>query len=286
MNIKFHLFKAFVLSLFLFHVTSSSAMLKALNTAATGMSAMETNVNTISQNIANLNTIGFKKSRTEFEDLLYETQVVAGSRSSNNSRYNVGIQIGSGSKVSAIRKEFTPGSPIVTNRPFDLMVNGEGFFGIILPNGTIQYSRDGAFNVNAQGQFVSKNGYKVFPSITLPPGTLSVNISETGNVEAYMKGQLEPTAIGVIPIFTFVNPVGLRAQGGNLYAVTKSSGQAIQNVPGENNAGSIMQGSLESSNVSVMNEMTGLIKAQRAYEMNAKVMGIADQMLQTINTIR
>jgi flagellar basal-body rod protein FlgG len=286
MNIQYQLFKAFLLSLFLFHVTSSNAMLKALNTAATGMAAMETNVNTISQNIANLNTIGFKKSRTEFEDLLYETQVVAGSRSSNNSRYNVGIQIGSGAKVSAIRKEFTQGAPVITNRPFDLMVNGEGFFGVILPNGTIQYTRDGAFNVNAQGQFVSKNGYKIFPSITLPPGTLSVNISETGNVEAYMKGQLEPTAVGVVPVFTFINPVGLRAQGGNLYSVTKSSGQAIQNIPGENNAGSIMQGSLESSNVSVMNEMTGLIKAQRAYEMNAKVMGIADQMLQTINTIR
>lgn len=286
MNFSFNLFKALVLSIFLFHVTNSHAMLKALNTAATGMSAQETNVNTISQNIANVNTVGFKKSRTEFEDLLYETQQVAGSRSSNNTRYNVGIQIGSGAKVSAIRKEFTQGSPVITNRPFDLMVNGEGFFGVILPNGSIQYTRDGAFNVNAQGDMVTKNGHKLFPSVTLPPGTLSVNISESGNVEAYMKNQLEPTQVGQIPIFTFVNPVGLRAQGGNLYAVTRSSGNAIQNIPGENNAGSIMQGSLESSNVSIMNEMTGLIKAQRAYEMNSKVMGIADQMLQTVNNIR
>jgi flagellar basal-body rod protein FlgG len=286
MNVNYNLLKVFILSLLMLHLSNANAMLKALNTAATGMAAMETNVNTISQNIANLNTIGFKKSRTEFEDLLYETQVVAGSRSSNNSRYNVGIQIGSGAKVSSIRKEFTQGSPMITNRPFDLMINGDGFFGVILPNGSIQYTRDGAFNVDATGAFVSKNGYKVFPSITLPPGTISVNISETGNMEAYLKGQVEPTSIGTLPIFTFINPVGLRAQGGNLYSVTQSSGQAIQNLAGENNSGSIMQGSLESSNVSVMNEMTGLIKAQRAYEMNAKVMGIADQMLQTINTIR
>ncbi len=287
MNLTFSLLKTALLTFFFFlSIKSSHGMLKALNTAATGMAAQETNVNTISQNIANINTIGYKKSRTEFEDLLYETQLVAGSRSSNNTRYNVGIQIGSGTKVSAIRKEFTQGSPTITNRPFDLMIKGSGFFGVILSNGTIQYTRDGSFNVNASGVFVTRNGNKIFPSITFPTGTLSVNISESGNVEAYIKDQLEPTIVGQIPVFTFINPVGLRSLGGNLYGITKSSGQSIQNIAGENNAGGIMQGSLESSNVSVMNEMTGLIKAQRAYEMNSKVMGVADQMLQTVNNIR
>lgn len=286
MKINFRTAKALVICLFLFHASKSFGMLKALNTAATGMTAQEVNVNTISQNIANVNTVGYKKARTEFEDLLYETVQDAGSRSSNNSLYNVGVQIGSGAKVSATRKEFTQGSPQITNRPFDMMINGDGFFGIILPNGEVRYSRDGAFNVDAGGNLVTKHGYKVFPSLTLPPATKSVSVAEDGTVEVYLNGQVEPINSGQIPIFTFVNPVGLRNAGGNLYQVTRSSGQPIQNIAGQNNAGSVMQGSLETSNVSVMNEMTSLIKAQRAYEMNSKVMGVADQMLQTVNNIR
>ena len=286
MRINFRTTRALIICLFLFHATKSMAMLKALNTAATGMTAQEVNVNTISQNIANVNTVGYKKSRTEFEDLLYETVQDAGSRSSNNSLYNVGVQVGSGAKVSATRKEFSQGSPQITNRPFDMMINGDGFFGVILPNGEVRYSRDGAFNVDAGVNLVTKHGYKVFPSLTLPPATKSVNVAEDGTVEVYLNNQVEPINAGQIPVFTFVNPVGLRNAGGNLYQITRSSGQPIQNIPGQNNAGSIMQGSLETSNVSVMNEMTDLIKAQRAYEMNSKVMGVADQMLQTVNNIR
>ena len=286
MRINFRTTRALIICLFLFHATKSMAMLKALNTAATGMTAQEVNVNTISQNIANVNTVGYKKSRTEFEDLLYETVQDAGSRSSNNSLYNVGVQVGSGAKVSATRKEFSQGSPQITNRPFDMMINGDGFFGVILPNGEVRYSRDGAFNVDAGVNLVTKHGYKVFPSLTLPPATKSVNVAEDGTVEVYLNNQVEPINAGQIPVFTFVNPVGLRNAGGNLYQITRSSGKPIQNIPGQNNAGSIMQGSLETSNVSVMNEMTDLIKAQRAYEMNSKVMGVADQMLQTVNNIR
>lgn len=284
---KSHVFKT-VLLLFVFITTSSKgqAMMRSLNTAATGMAAQEANVNTISNNIANVNTVGYKKQRVEIEDLLYETRQEAGARSSADTQYVVGIQTGSGAKVGATRKEFSQGSPQITNNPFDLMINGSGFFAIALPNNEVRFTRDGAFSVDNTGVLVTKQGYRVFPNFTFPPGTTSVNISEDGTVEAFLNNQVEPMVLGQIPIFTFINPVGLRSSGGNLYAPTTASGQPIQNIAGESNAGPIMQGALESSNVSIMNEMTDLIRAQRAYEMNSKVMGVADQMLQTVNNIR
>lgn len=262
------------------------AMMKALSTAASGMSAQETYVSTISNNIANVNTVGFKRGRTEIDDLGYETIQEPGARSSSSTNYNVGTQIGSGARVSAIRKEFTMGSPQITNNPFDLMVNGEGFFGIIMPNGELKFTRDGSFNVDAQGVLVNKQGYKIYPGFNFPPNTGSVMIAENGKAEAFVKGQVEPTSVGQIPVFTFVNSVGLKSSGSNLYQVSLSSGQPVQAIAGENNAGVIMQGALEASNVSPMTEMTDLIRAQRAYEMNSKVMGVADQMMQTINNIR
>ena len=261
-------------------------MFRALNTAATGMSAQEQNVSAISNNIANLNTTGFKKGRTEFEDLLYETITEAGSKSSATTEYNVGLQIGTGAKVTAVRKEFSLGDPQLTNNPFDFMIRGQGFFGLILPSGEVQYTRDGSFNVEKTGTLVDKNGYKVFPGLVFPPNTKSVHVSNDGKVDAYIEGQIEPVNIGQMPVFTFINPVGLKSMGRNLFRTTTSSGVAIQNIPGQENSGPIEQGTLESSNVKIMNEMTSLIKAQRAYEMNSKVMGIADQMLQTINNIR
>lgn len=263
------------------------AMLRALNTAATGMAAQETNVNTISNNIANVNTTGYKQQRTEFEDLLYETVQESGARSNGDTQYTVGVQVGSGAKVSAIRREFAQGNPQITNNPFDLMVNnGEGFFGIILPNGERRYTRDGSFNVNSAGVLVNKQGYAVFPNFQFPPDTKSVNISEDGTVEAFLNNQIEPVNVGQLPLFTFVNPTGLKSTGGNLYSESRSSGAPIQNIAGSSNAGTIFQGALEASNVNIMNEMTNLIRAQRAYEMNSKVMGVADQMLQTVNNIR
>ncbi len=261
-------------------------MLKALNTAATGMAAQEQNVNTISNNISNVNTVGFKKSRTEFEDLLYETVEEAGGRSSATTQYAVGTQTGSGAKVSASRKVLTQGDPIVTDNPYDLMLNGDGYFGIIDPKGQLKFTRDGAFSVDSQGNIVNKNGYKLYPGITVPPQTSYINISENGQVEAQFKNQPEPQNLGQLPVFTFVNSTGLRAEGKNLFAATSGSGQAIENIPGENNAAVVQQGMLESSNVSIMKEMTNLIKAQRAYEMNSKVMSTADQLLQITNNIR
>ncbi len=261
-------------------------MIKALNTAATGMAAQESNVNNIANNIANANTTGFKKSRTEFEDLLYQTVTEAGSRSSANTRYNVGTQVGSGAKVSATRKDMEVGAPMITNNPFDFMIKGEGFFGIVLPDGQLTFSRDGAFNLDAQGNLVTKKGHKIFPGITVPPGTRHINVTDDGKLEAYGKNQAEPQIAGTIPLFTFINPSGLRAIGGNLLKDTQASGNPNQITAGTSNAGLIQQGTLEASNVSIMNEMTNLIKAQRAYEMNSKVMGISDQMLQTVNNIR
>ncbi|WP_241558782.1 flagellar basal-body rod protein FlgG [Halobacteriovorax sp. HLS] len=282
----YNLTKALILSVFLLQLPKANAMLRALNTAATGMAAQEMNVSTISNNIANVNTTGYKKQRTEIQDLLYETVTEAGSRSSVSTLNNVGVQIGSGAKVAGVRKEFSQGAPQITNNPFDLMINGEGFFGIVMPNNEVRYTRDGAFNVDSTGTLVNKQGYKLYPSFVFPPGVKSVNIAQDGSMEAYMSNQVEPVNLGQVPIFTFINPIGLKSTGMNLYAMTKSSGQAIQNIAGENSSGSINQGQLEGSNVSIMNEMTSLIKAQRAYEMNSKVMGVADQMLQTVNNIR
>ena len=264
----------------------AQAMLKAFHTAASGMSAQETNVNTISNNIANVNTTGFKRGRTEIDDLSYETVQEAGARSSATSTYNVGTQIGSGARVSAVRKEFTNGAPQITNNPFDLMINGDGFVGVIMPNGELKFTRDGSFNVDAQGTMVNKQGYKIYPGFNFPPNTSTVSISEDGKMEAFTKGGAAPTEVGQMPIFTFINPVGLKSTGMNLYQISLSSGQPVQAIPGMDNAGALMQGALEASNVSPMTEMTDLIRAQRAYEMNSKVMGVADQMMQTINNIR
>jgi flagellar basal-body rod protein FlgG len=261
-------------------------MIRALNTAATGMQSQETMVNTISNNIANANTNGFKSSRTEFEDLLYETQKESGDKTSTGSEHTVGQQIGSGAAVSGIKKEMDQGSPLITSNPYDLMIQGEGFFGIIGPNEEVLYTRDGSLSVNAQSELTTKKGFKIYPGITLPADTTHLNIADDGSVEAFVKGQKDPVVAGKIPLYTFSNPVGLKSLGGNLYSMTSGSGSATEQVAGRGIAGAIQQGALEGSNVNIMSEMTNLIKAQRTYEMNSKVMGIADQMLQTINNIK
>lgn len=273
--------------IFIFLILSqhSHSMLRALNTAATGMASMEANVNTISNNIANVNTTAYKQQRAEFEDLVYETVKEAGGRSSNGTSYTVGLQVGSGSRLSSTKRIHEMGSTNVTNRPYDLMIMGDGFFGLQMGENVV-YTRDGSFTVDSQGTIKSRNGYPLLPIIQIPANTKSLNVSEDGKVQAYLSNGAEPVELGQIPIFTFVNPAGLHDLGGNVSRRTLASGEAIQHIPGSENSGSIMQGALESSNVSVMNEMTNLIKAQRAYEMNSKVMGVADQMLQTVNNIR
>ncbi len=279
-------FKRITLLLFILSSVDAFAVMRALNTAATGMAAQDANINAISNNIANSNTTGFKKSRVEFEDLMYETITEAGGRSSSTTQYNVGVQVGSGTKVSATRKVFSQGSLSITNNPFDLAINGDGFFGIITNDGSLAFTRDGSFNVDSTGTLVNSRGYKVYPTIQFPPTTRSVNITDTGVVEAFLNGQTEPQNLGQIPVFMFVNPVGLKSMGGNLYRMTQSSGNYIESIGGQDNTGLIRQGQLEASNVNIMNEMTGLIKAQRTFELNSKVMKAADEMLQTVNNLR
>lgn len=267
-----------------FSLTSYS-MIRALNTAATGMASGEAHVNTISNNIANANTTAYKMQRAEFEDLKYETVKIGGARSSASTQYTVGEQIGSGSRVNATRRIHSMGSPQMTQRPYDLMIMGDGFFAI-QNNGETFYTRDGGFTVDSQGIIKTRDGYTVVPGITIPTNTAKLNIANDGMVEAFVRNQLEPIQLGQIPVFTFINPAGLHDFGGNKVRMTTASGEPIQNIAGTESAGSIQQGTLESSNVSIMNEMTNLIKAQRGYEMNSKVMGVADQMLQTVNNIR
>ena len=261
-------------------------MLRALHTSANGMAAQEANVNNISNNIANANTIGFKKSRTEFDDLIYETVTESGSRSDAETLYNIGMQVGSGAKASATRRIHSEGVFQKTDRPYDLMINGDGFFGIILSNDEVVFTRDGSFNVDNQGVLVTRKGHRLFPGISISPETININIGPAGVVETYQQGNPQPQEVGSIPLFTFINSPGLKNMGGNLLGRTLASGEPIQQVPGENNAGAIIQGALESSNVSIMNEMTDLIRAQRTYEMNSKVMGVADEMLKTVNSIK
>lgn len=266
--------------------TSSFAIMRALNTAATGMAAQEAHVDTISNNIANVNTTAFKKQRAEFESLHYQTLKEAGSRTGADTLHNVGVQVGSGARVTGTTREFSQGVSQITNNPFDLMINGDGFFAVLGPNQQILYTRDGSFNVNNQGVLVNKQGYILMPNLQFPPNTNTVNITDAGVVEAFIKNQLEPVNVGQIPIYTFINNAGLKAIGGNNYIPSQASGAPIQNIAGQSNAGLLQQGALEASNVSIMNEMTGLIKAQRALEMNSKVMKVADEILQTVNNIR
>lgn len=261
-------------------------MIRALNTAATGMQSQDSMVNNIANNIANVNTNGFKGSRTEFEDLLYDTVKEAGEQTSGTATHTVGHQVGSGSRVVATRKEFTQGPTQVTSNPYDLSIQGEGFFGIVGPNEERFYTRDGSFTVSASGEIQTKSGHKLYPGFNVPQNTTHLNVAENGNVEAYVKDQVEPIGLGKLPVFSFVNSAGLKSIGGNLYAQTVGSGDPQEQEAGRGPAGSIMQGSLEGSNVNIMSEMTNLIKAQRAYEMNSKVMGVADQMLQTINNVK
>ncbi|MCY4523671.1 MAG: flagellar basal-body rod protein FlgG [Halobacteriovoraceae bacterium] len=276
-------FKVFVIFLYCFNAHGA---FRALHTAATGMAVQERTVTNISHNISNLGTTAFKRSRTESGDLLYVTMQEPGSRSSPNTLYNVGIQFGSGAKVVATRKEFAQGIPNVTKRPFDLMIEGDGFFGIILPNDEIRYTRNGSFNLDEQGRLVNYKGYQVYPGFTFPPNTLNVDIHDNGLIDIYVAGSDEPINLGQIPVFTFTNQVGLKAMSGSLFSPTTASGDPLENIPGLNGAGAVEQGSLETSNVSIMNEMTSLIAAQRAYEMNSKVMKVVDDMMGIVNNIR
>ena len=261
-------------------------MLKALNTAATGMKAQQDNMDVISNNMANSATVGFKKSRAEFEDLLYHTVKEPGQASGLNSVTPTGVQTGLGVRTASTQKDFDIGHAIMTKNPLDIQIEGAGFFQILTPDGQVTYTRDGQFRRDATGKVVDKNGNLLQPEITIPSDSTGIEITSTGEVRI-TRGQTDaPQTIGQIDIVNFVNPAGLKSLGKNLYSQTGASGQPVTSRPGLTGTGYLAQGQVESSNVSIADEMINMITAQRAYETNAKAIQAADQMLQTTNQLR
>ncbi len=261
-------------------------MFKSLNTAATGMKAQQTNMDVIANNLANVSTMGFKKARAEFEDLLYENIKEPGSATGANSISPTGVQVGLGAKTAAVEKDFTPGSTKITNAPFDIEVNGSGFFPVQTPSGQIGYTRDGAFKKGPDGRLQDKNGNIMQPEITIPANATGVEINSNGVVQVSFQDQIQPQNVGQIQLVSFVNPAGLKSVGGNLFVPSPSSGLPQQGIPGQNGLGTLSQGQLETSNVNIVDEMVNMITAQRAYETNSKVVQAADQMLQSTNNLR
>lgn len=259
-------------------------MLKALNTAATGMQAQQTQMDVTANNMANLGTNGYKKQRAEFEDLMYQTIKEPGAATGDNAVSPLGVQTGLGVKTAAIKKDFTVGSASITNRPLDVMVEGKGFFAVQTDNG-IAYTRDGAFTKDPNGFLVDKNGNLLQPQIAIPPEATGVGISNRGVVEISLANG-DRQNIGQIELVNFINPAGLKSLGKNLYANTPASGAPQQGIPGLNGFGEIAQGQLEGSNVNIVDEMVNMIKTQRSYEINSKAVQAADQMLQAINNMR
>ncbi|MEN0058181.1 MAG: flagellar basal-body rod protein FlgG [Bdellovibrio sp.] len=261
-------------------------MIRSLNTAATGMAAQQTNMDVIANNLANVSTNGFKKSRAEFEDLVYQTQKEPGSASGLNAYSPNGVQVGLGVRTAAVQKDFETGNTQVTKNPFDLQIEGAGFFQILTPDGQVGYTRDGAFKKDPNGRLVDKNGNSLQPEINVPMNIAGVEVAPSGEVRVIQGLGDAPQTIGQIDIVNFVNPAGLKALGKNLFAQTPASGQAVASRPGLNGTGYLAQGQLESSNVNIVDEMVGMITAQRAYETNSKVIQASDQMLQTVNNLR
>jgi len=261
-------------------------MIRALYTAATGMMAQQTQIDTTSNNIANVNTIGYKKQRAEFADLMYQVQEYAGTDTSLNTSSPTGIEVGLGVRPIAITKEFTQGNFKETGNNLDMAITGNGFFQVELPDGTTAYTRNGAFKLDADGNVVNSDGYKLIPQIVVPSDTTSISIGTDGTVSVLQAGQTQMTQIGQIQLANFVNPAGLHSLGNNNYINTSASGDAIVGTPGLNGIGEIREGFVEMSNVQLVEEMTDLITGQRAYEANSKAITTSDQMLQTVNQLK
>ena len=261
-------------------------MIRSLWTSATGMQAQELNIDVIANNLANVDTSGFKKSRAEFQDLLYQILRPAGAASSQDTTIPTGIQLGHGARPSAVQKIFTQGDFQNTKNELDWSIEGDGFFQIELPNGETSYSRSGEFKLDADGRIVNPDGFLLVPEISVPIDTVSINVGMDGTVSVIQADDATPVDIGTIQLARFVNASGLRSLGRNLYSPTEASGDEIVGTPGENGFGTISQGFLEMSNVSVVDEMVNMITAQRAYETNSKVIQTADDMLQMANNLK
>jgi len=258
-------------------------MNQALWVAKTGLDAQQTRLSVISNNLANVSTTGFKQSRAVFEDLLYQNLRQVGAQTSQDTRLPSGLMLGTGSRVVATEKIHTQGNIENTGKSLDIAVDGVGFFPVLLPDGTEAYTRDGSFMLSSQGQLVTASGYTLQPGITIPTDTQSITIGSDGVVSAQLAGQSSPTAVGNIQISSFINPTGLQPVGENLFVESAASGAPQAGTPGLTGLGSLRQGSLESSNVNIVEEMVGMIETQRAYEMNSKLISTADGMMQYLN---
>jgi flagellar basal-body rod protein FlgG len=261
-------------------------MIRSLFTAATGMRAQDLNVSVISNNLANVNTVGFKRSRPEFQDLLYQNLRLVGTLSPNGNQVPTGAQLGLGVKTAAIQKIFLQGDFIQTQNSLDMAIQGRGFFQVSQPDGTIAYSRAGSFKLDNSGQIVTADGLPLEPSLTIPPDALTISIDPQGSVSVIQPGATAPTVVGTIQLATFQNEAGLQAVGFNLFTETDASGTPAIGNPGIDDRGTLQQGFLELSNVSVVEEMVNLITAQRAYEANSRTVQTSDEMLQIANNMR
>ena len=261
--------------------------MRSLSIAATGMVAQQRNVEVVSNNLANMNTTAYQRRRTEFHDLLYQNLRRVGTTSSDaGTIVPLGVQMGLGVKLAAVYRIHEQGNLSATDNTFDLAIQGKGFFQVQLPNGGTAYTRDGTFQLNAQGQLVTHNGFTMLPNITVPPNAIDVTINASGEVLAKIENQVALSNVGQIQVATFPNDAGLEAIGDNLYLESPASGSATLGVPGAIGFGNILQGFLETSNVNAVEEISNLISAQRAYEMNSKVIQTSDDMMGTLTQMR
>ncbi|MEI7609343.1 MAG: flagellar basal-body rod protein FlgG [Rhodospirillaceae bacterium] len=261
--------------------------MRSLAIGATGMQAQQLNVEVISNNLANSSTNGFKRQRAEFQDLLYQNMRRVGSTSSDaGTIVPSGIQIGAGVRTASVYRVMEQGNLTVTDNKLDIAVNGNGFFQILLPSGETAYTRDGAFQLSPSGQIVTSNGYTLSPAISIPTNVQDITISPAGQVQVKIAGTTTPSTVGTIALAAFANDAGLEAVGDNLFLQTPASGSPTTGNPGATGYGSLVQGSLETSNVNVVQEITSLITAQRAYEMNSRVIKTTDEMMQTVGQLR
>jgi len=261
-------------------------MMQSLYTASTGMLGMQTQIDTTANNIANVNTIGFKKGRAEFADLMYQVMEYAGTSTSDVTKSPTGIEVGLGTRPTAINKIFSEGSLKQTDNQLDMAITGNGFFKLELPDGTEVYSRNGAFKLDSTGTIVNSDGYKLIPETVVPEDATNISIGVDGTVTVIQAGQTQATQIGQIETTNFINPAGLHSMGDNLYIETDASGQPVAGTPGINGLGTIRQGFVELSNVELVVELTDLITGQRAYDSNSKVITTSDEMLQTVNNLK
>lgn len=260
-------------------------MIKSLWTAKTGLESQQVKLDVISNNLANVSTNGFKRSRAVFEDLLYQNMRQPGAQNNIQDRLPSGMQVGTGVRPVATERLHTQGGLENTENSRDLAINGQGFFQVLMPDGSTAYTRDGSFQLNENGQMVTANGYPLEPAIIIPDNALSISIGEDGVVSVTEPGTSQPNEVGQITLSTFVNPTGLESVGGNLYMETASSGPRNESMPGMNGAGRLFQGYVETSNVNVVEEMVSMIQTQRAYEINSKAVQTSDEMLARLSQL-